>query len=386
MDNHFDEYIDRTGTDSIKWDAAASDVLPMWIADMDFKAAPAIQAALQKRVAHGVFGYTLTPDRFFDAIIGWWQKRHGYALQKEWIRPVTGVIPALSAIVRALTAPGDKVLVQPPVYNHFYVAIAHTDRQVIENKLLFKEGAFHIDFADLEEKAADPSVKLLMLCNPHNPAGRVWTAKELLQIGEICARHGVVVLSDEIHSDLVYHGHTHIPFASLANTKGLRSVTVCSPSKTFNLAGLQVGYLFSENPDLMKRIEQVLMAQEMELLSPFAIEALIAAYEHGEDWLESLIVYLKGNFDYVTDFCSKHLPQINVVPLEATYLVWLDCRAILTSSADFAAKLVRQEKVWLNPGTLYGDAGEGFLRMNIACPRSLLEEGLARFAKGIAAG
>src|SRR5690606_3940508 len=271
MDNHFDEFVDRKGTDSIKWDAAAADVLPMWIADMDFKTAPAIQAALQKRVAHGVFGYTLTPDRFFDAIIGWWQKRHGYALQKEWIRPVTGVIPALSAIVRALTAPGDKVLVQPPVYNHFYVAIAHTDRQVVENELAFSDGRYHVDFEDLEIKAADPAVKLMMLCNPHNPAGRVWTAAELLRIGEICARHDVVVLSDEIHSDLVYHGHKHIPFASLGNTGGLRSVTVSSPSKTFNLAGLQVGYLFSECPELMKPIQQVLTVQEMELLSPFAI-------------------------------------------------------------------------------------------------------------------
>jgi len=384
MDNHFDEFIDRKGTDSIKWDATEPGVLPMWIADMDFKAAPAIQAALQKRVAHGVFGYTLTPDRFFDAIIGWWQKRHGYALQKEWIRPVTGVIPALSAIVRALTAPGDKVLVQPPVYNHFYVAIAHTDRQVVENELAFSDGRYHVDFEDLEIKAANPSVKLMMLCNPHNPAGRVWTAAELLRIGEICARHGVAVLSDEIHSDLVYHGHKHIPFASLGNTGGLRSVTVSSPSKTFNLAGLQVGYLFSECAELMKQIQQVLMVQEMELLSPFATEALIAAYMHGESWLESLIAYLKGNFNYLTDFCSKHLPQVKAVPLEATYLAWLDCRAVFTSAADFSKKLIDQEKVWLNPGTLYGKAGEGFLRINIACPRSLLEEGLARFAKGIA--
>src|SRR5690606_35046664 len=270
MDNHFDEYVDRNGTDSIKWDAAASDVLPMWIADMDFKTAPAIQAALEKRVAHGVFGYTLTPDRFFDAIIGWWKKRHDYTLQKDWVRPVTGVIPALSAIIRALTAVGDKVLVQPPVYNHFYVAVAHTDRQVVENELVFAGGRFHIDFGDLEVKAADPAVRLMLLCNPHNPAGRVWTAEELLRIGDICARHGVVVLSDEIHSDLVYPGRKHIPFTSLNGIDGLQSVTVSSPSKTFNLAGLQVGYLFTEHADLMTPIKEVLTVQEMELLSPFA--------------------------------------------------------------------------------------------------------------------
>ncbi|MGV3761517.1 MalY/PatB family protein [Parapedobacter sp.] len=386
MDNHFDEYIDRKGTDSIKWDAAASNVLPMWIADMDFKTAPAIQAALEKRVAHGVFGYTLTPDRFFEAIIGWWQKRHGYTLQKDWIRSVTGVIPALSAIIRALTAVGDKVLVQPPVYNHFYIAIAHCDRQVIENNLRFTDGHYRIDFEDLEAKAADPAVKLMLLCSPHNPVGRVWAISELQRIGEICGKHSVVVLSDEIHSDLVYPGRKHTPFASLNGIDGLRSVTVSSPSKTFNLAGLQVGYLFSEHNDLMTQIQQVLAAQEMELLSPFAIEALIAAYEEGEEWLESLLTYLKGNFTYLTDFCAKHLPQIEVMQLQATYLAWLDCQAIFSSSADFSNKLVQQEKVWLNPGTLYGDAGEGFLRMNIACPRPLLEEALARLAKGVATG
>ena len=298
MDYHFDEYIDRKGTDNIKWDAAEPDVLPMWIADMDFKTAPAIQAALETRVAHGVFGYTLTPDRFFDAIIGWWQKRHGYALQKDWIRPVTGVIPALSATIRALTAAGDKVLVQPPVYNHFYITIAHCGRQVVENDLIFAGGHYRIDFADLEAKAADTDVKLLMLCNPHNPAGRVWTAEDLTRIGEICARHGVIVLSDEIHSDLVYDGYKHIPFASLGSGTGPRSITVSSPSKTFNLAGLQVGYLFSEDTDLMKQIQQVLKVQEMELLSPFAIEALVAAYEHSADWLESLKIYLRGNYTY----------------------------------------------------------------------------------------
>ena len=384
MDDYsFDQYVERKGTDSIKWDAVAPGVLPMWIADMDFKTAPAIQAALQKRVSHGVFGYTLTPDRFYDAIIGWWQKRHDYTLQKEWIRPVTGVIPALSAIVRALTAVGDKVLVQPPVYNHFYITLANTDRQVVENKLLFDDANFHIDFEDLEAKAADPAVKLMVLCNPHNPAGRVWAAEELQRIGEICANHDVVVLSDEIHSDLVYHGHKHIPFAALNNIDGLQSVTVGSPSKTFNLAGLQVGYLFTKHADLMEPIKQVLKVQEMELLSPFAIEGLIAAYEHGEEWLAALLTYLGGNFAYLSGFCSKHLPQVKVPPLQATYLVWLDCRAIVTSSADFSKKLVDHEKVWLNHGTLYGDAGEGFLRLNIACPRSLLQEGLARFAKGV---
>jgi len=385
MDYHFDDPIDRRNTDSIKWDTSEPDVLPMWIADMDFQAPPAIVKALQDRVAHGVFGYTHTPPRFYDAIIGWWQKRHGFALQKDWILPVTGVIPALSATIRALTAEGDKILVQPPVYNHFFIAIGHCGRHVVENNLHYHDGHYRIDFDDLEAKAADPAVTLLMLCNPHNPAGRVWTAKELRRIGEICARHDVVVLSDEIHADLVYGSHRHIPFASLVQGKSPRVVTVSSPSKTFNLAGLQVGYLFSEDTDLRQRIQGILSAQEMVLLNPFAIEALVAAYEHSDDWLEALKRYLAGNLDYLTGFCTSRLPQVHVVPPQATYLVWLDCRTIIPSSADFADKLKHHGRLWLNPGTLYGAAGEGFLRINIACPRSLLEEGLQRLARSFGA-
>lgn len=381
MDSHFDERIERRNTACIKWDTAGPDVLPMWVADMDFKAAPAIIEALQHRVAHGIFGYTLTPPEFYDAIIRWWDKRHGYTLSNDWIIPVTGVIPALSATIRALTDQGDKVLIQPPVYNHFYVSIRHCDRQIVENNLNYHSGQYQIDFEDLEIKAADPAVKLLIISNPHNPAGRVWTTEELLHIGDICIRHGVIVLSDEIHSDLVYQGCRHLPFASLGRRYSLQSVTVSSPSKTFNLAGLQAAYLFTENEGVRKKIEKVLKVQEMILLSPFAIDALIAAYEQGEDWLEALKTYLAGNFRYLTDFCATRLPQIRVVPLQATYLVWLDCRTFIPSSERFTDELKQQGNLWLNPGTLYGDAGEGFLRINIACPRSLLAEGLTRLEK-----
>ena len=381
MDYLFDERIDRKNTDCIKWDASEQDVLPMWIADMDFKAAPAITKALQERVAHGVFGYTQTPPRFYHAIAHWWDKRHGFALQNDWILPVIGVIPALSAAIRALTRKDDKIIVQPPVYNHFFIAAAHCERQVVENNLRLEKGHYHIDFEDLEAKAADPAVKLMLLCNPHNPAGRVWTAEELHRIAAICIRHDVVVLSDEIHSDLVYHPYKHVPFASLGQETGMQSVTVSSPSKTFNLAGLQVGYLFSANTGFRQQIQHVLDTQDTVLLSPFAIEALIAAYEHGEDWLEALKTYLTDNFTYLTDFCSTHLPQISVIPLQATYLVWLDCHAMITSAADFTDGLIQQEKLWLNPGTMYGNAGEGFLRINIACPRSLLQDGLTRLAR-----
>jgi len=381
MDYHFDQPVDRKHTDCIKWDAAGPDVLPMWIADMDFKAAPVIQQALEDRVAHGIFGYTQTPQRLYDAILGWWKKRHGFAVHPDWLIPVTGVIPALSALIRALTAPGDKILLQPPVYNHFFASIAHCDRQAVQNNLRLYNGVYHLDYDDLENKAADPAVKLLLLSNPHNPVGRVWTAEELLRIGEICLRHHVVVVSDEIHSDLVYDPHRHTPFASLGHDYALQSITVSSPSKTFNIAGLQAAYLFSENDVFRKHVRHILEMQEMALLNPFAIEALIAAYEHGEDWLESLKTYLAANFTYLTDFCRTHLPQVDVIPLQATYLVWLDGRSVIPSAADFNDRLLREQQLWLSPGTLYGDAGEGFLRVNIACPRILLEEGLTRLVK-----
>lgn len=381
MDYHFDQPVDRKHTDCIKWDAAGPDVLPMWIADMDFKAAPVIQQALEDRVAHGIFGYTQTPQRFYDAILGWWKKRHGFAVHPDWLIPVTGVIPALSALIRALTAPGDKILLQPPVYNHFFASIAHCDRQAVQNNLRLYNGVYHLDYDDLENKAADPAVKLLLLSNPHNPVGRVWTAEELLRIGEICLRHHVVVVSDEIHSDLVYDPHRHTPFASLGHDYALQSITVSSPSKTFNIAGLQAAYLFSENDVFRKHVRHILEMQEMALLNPFAIEALIAAYEHGEDWLESLKTYLAANFTYLTDFCRTHLPLVDVIPLQATYLVWLDGRSVIPSAADFTDRLLHEQQLWLSPGTLYGDAGEGFLRVNIACPRILLEEGLTRLVK-----
>lgn len=381
MDYHFDDPIDRTHTDCIKWDTAEPGVLPMWIADMDFKAAPAIQQTLEKRVAHGIFGYTHTPQRFYDAIIGWWNKRHGFAPHPDWLIPVTGVVPALSVIIRALTDPGDKVLLQPPVYNHFFASIAHCDRQAVQNNLRLHNGVYEFDYEDLDAKASDPAVKLLLLSNPHNPVGRVWTTEELLRIGEICLRHNVVVVSDEIHSDLVYDPHRHIPFASLGHDYALRSITVSSPTKTFNIAGLQAAYLFSENAAFREQVRHILDMQEMTLLNPFAIESLVAAYEQGEHWLESLKTYLAANFTYLTDFCRSHLPQIQVIPLQATYLVWLDGRSVIPSSADFADKLLREQRLWLSPGTLYGDAGEGFLRLNIACPRPLLEEGLVRLSQ-----
>jgi cysteine-S-conjugate beta-lyase len=384
MTFNFDEIVDRNNTSSIKWSAAPSqDILPMWVADMDFKTAPAVIEALQSRVAHGVFGYTQTPPEFYSAIINWWKRWHGFTLEKDWILPASGVIPALSAAVRALTKKGDRVLLQPPVYNHFYITLQNCGCGIVENNLVYSDGNYTIDFDDLENKAADPGVKLLIISNPHNPAGRVWTKEELQRIGDICLKNDVIVISDEIHSDLVISGFTHVPFASLGKSYSANSITLSSPTKTFNLAGLQVGYLFTENKEFKQAIQKILTLQEMELLSPFAITTLIAAYNEGEAWLEALKSYLHDNYLFLKDYIATHFPEVTVTPLQATYLVWLDCSALKKSSEEISEQLLKEHKLWINPGTMYGHVGEGFLRVNIACPRKLLNEGLDRLLQGL---
>ena len=384
MDFNFDEIIDRNNTNSIKWSLPLSqDVLPMWVADMDFKTAPAVMQALQNRVAHGVFGYTQTPAEFYSAIINWWKGRHGFSLQKEWIIPTTGVIPALSAAVRALVQKGGKVLIQPPVYNHFYNTLKNCGCEIIENNLLYTNGNYVIDFDDLETKASDPEVNLFIISNPHNPVGRAWTKEELKRMGDICLKYDVIIISDEIHSDLVYADVKHIPFASLGESYSKNAITLGSPTKTFNLAGLQVGYLFTENKLFKDKIQKILTLQEIELLSPFAVSALIAAYNDGGAWLEALKTYLYNNYFFLKEFITTHVPAVNVTPLQATYLVWLDCSSLSRSSVEIAEKLLKEHQLWVNPGTMYGEAGEGFLRVNIACPRKLLFEGLTRLSKGL---
>jgi cystathionine beta-lyase len=384
MDFNFDEILPRRNTNSIKWDAnPAENMLPMWVADMDFKTAPAIEQALQNRVSHGVFGYTLTPPKFYTSISNWWEKRHGLPVPEDWIIPVNGVIPALSALIKALTQNGDKIIIQPPVYNHFFTTIENSGCHAVENNLIYTNGDYTIDFEDLEIKAADAEVKLLLLSNPHNPAGRVFKKEELLRVGEICLKHNIVVVSDEIHSDLVYQGYQHVPFASLSNANSTNCITLSSPSKTFNLAGLQVGYLFTENAAFKTKIESVLTVQEMELLSPFAIEALIAAYNEGAYWLEALKAYLLNNYEHLKEFIRLHLPQIKVVPLQATYLVWLDCSALAVSSDELSKRLLTNALLWVNSGTMYGSAGDGFLRINIACPMPLLVDGLNRLKNNL---
>ena len=381
MKYNFDEIIPRRGTNSYKWDSAGdADVLPMWVADMDFRTAPPVVEALRKRVEHGIFGYVRVPDAYYAAVTNWFARRHDWQIEKEWIIYTTGVVPALSAVIKALTAPGDKVMVQTPVYNCFFSSIRNNGCGMIANPLIYRNGTYQIDFADLEQKAADPSVKVLLLCNPHNPAGRVWTKQELTRIGDICIRNNVWVVADEIHCELVFPGHTYIPFASISQEFLMHSVTCTSPSKAFNLAGLQIANIISADTDIRTKIDKAININEV---CPFGVEALMAAYNDGEEWLEELKQYLFANYNYLRVYFEEYLPEFPVATLEGTYLVWADCSVLNQSSDETVKTLLEKEKLWVNEGSLYGEAGEGFIRINIACPRQQLIEGLNRLRRAL---
>ncbi|HJA88546.1 MAG TPA: pyridoxal phosphate-dependent aminotransferase [Candidatus Parabacteroides intestinavium] len=380
MRYNFDEIVQRRGTNSYKWDSADdADVLPMWVADMDFRTAPAIIEALQQRVAHGIFGYTRVPDAYYEAVINWFGRRHNWKIQKDWMIYTSGVVPAISAVIKALTQPGDKVLVQTPVYNCFFSSIRNNGCEIVSNPLVYKENTYVIDYEDLERKVADEKVKILLLCNPHNPAGRVWSKEELTRIGEICIRHGVWVVSDEIHCELVYTGYTYTPFASISEEFLHHSVTCISPSKSFNIAGLQIANIVSADEEVRRRIDKAININEVCDVNPFGVIATIAAYNEGEEWLLQLLDYLKGNYECMKTFCEVSLPNFPITCLEGTYLVWMDCRSLPYPSEELEEKLVKEEKLWLNAGTMYGAEGEGFMRWNIACPRAVLLKGLKLF-------
>ena len=384
MKYNFDEIIPRRGTNSYKWDSAGdADVLPMWVADMDFRTAPPVVEALRKRVEHGIFGYVRVPDAYYAAVTNWFARRHDWQIEKEWIIYTTGVVPALSAVIKALTAPGDKVMVQTPVYNCFFSSIRNNGCGMIANPLIYRNGTYQIDFADLEQKAADPSVKVLLLCNPHNPAGRVWTKQELTRIGDICIRNNVCVVADEIHCELVFPGHTYIPFASISQEFLMHSVTCTSPSKAFNLAGLQIANIISADTDIRTKIDKAININEVCDVNPFGVEALMAAYNDGEEWLEELKQYLFANYNYLRVYFEEYLPEFPVATLEGTYLVWADCSVLNQSSDETVKTLLEKEKLWVNEGSLYGEAGEGFIRINIACPRQQLIEGLNRLRRAL---
>lgn len=376
---NFDKIISRRGTDSVKWNQQDyADLIPLWVADMDFPASQPVIEALTERVQHGVYGYAKVPDAFYDAVSGWSERKHRFQLQREWILPVLGVVPALSAIVAALTESGDKVLIQEPVYHCFFSSIERNGCEVVSNDLLYQDGQYKIDFDDFETKASDPKVKLFILCSPHNPAGRVWTKTELERLGEICLKHDVLVISDEIHCDLVFEGYQHIPFGTINPLFLANTITCIAPSKTFNLAGLQAATVIVADPLLNKKVQHAFLVNEIASISPFAITGLIAAYQQGEDWLKQVLVYIHDNYSYLKNFIAEHLPTLKVVPLEGTYLVWVDCSAFKLSSRKLGQMLLQDVHLQVNVGSMYGKGSDCFIRLNIACSRSILDEGLVR--------
>ena len=379
MKYDFDKTIDRRATNSYKWDSAPEGVLPMWVADMDFRTAPAIIDALQKRVAHGIFGYTRVPDAYYDAVTSWFSRRHGWDIDREWIIYTSGVVPAVSAVIKALTVPGDKVIVQTPVYNCFFSSIRNNGCEIVSNPLRRTADTYEMDFDALERCAADPRTKVMLLCNPHNPAGRVWTPDELTRLGNICLRNGVTVVADEIHCELVYQGFKYTPFASLSDAFLHRSVTCVSPSKAFNIAGLQIANIVAFDNDLRSRIDKAININEVCDVNPFGVAATIAAYNEGEEWLNQLVDYMHGNYEAMAEFCRRELPEFPITRLEGTYLVWMDCSSLGMPSDALEHALLDDARLWLNAGTMYGAEGEGYMRWNIACPRSVMLDGLNRF-------
>lgn len=376
MKYDFDEIIDRHDSNSVKWDSAPEDVLPMWVADMDFRTAPCVIEALRRRVDHGVFGYTHVPDEYYAAIDSWFTRRHGWHISRESVIYLPGVVPALSAIIKALTEPGDKVILQTPVYNCFFSSIRNNGCEILDNPLVYADRTYTMDYEDLEKKASDPKAKLLLLCNPHNPAGRVWKRSELERVAGICGRHNVTVVSDEIHCELTFDGHDYTPFATISDECRANAVVCCSPTKAFNIAGVQIANIVCENEEMRMRIDKAININEVCDVNCFGVPALIAAYTEGEEWLCRLNDYLWENYKALCAFFDEHMPQLPVCKLEGTYLVWVDCRSLGIESNELERRLLDTERLWLNAGPMYGF--EGFMRINIACPRAVMLEGLKR--------
>lgn len=376
----FDEQVVRRGTNSYKWDEPkGQDILPMWVADMDFKTAPCIVEALSKRVEHGVFGYTFVPDSFYEAIVHWFSSRHQWRIQPSDILYTSGVVPAISCALKAMTLPGEKVLVQTPVYNCFFSSIKNSGCEVIESPLRREGDSYVIDFADFERKCADEKTTVFLLCNPHNPSGRVWTKAELSRMNDICIRHGVKVIADEIHGELVMPDYVYQPFAAISDECRNNCVSLNSPSKAFNIAGLQIAFIVCHDAGLRRRIDRAININEVCDVNPFGVIALQAAYNDGGEWLNQLVEYLHGNYIALKDFVAQHLPKLQVCRLEGTYLAWIDLSQAHLTADDAAHCLLTEGKVMLNSGTMYGEtAGQNYLRLNLACPRATLMEGLHR--------
>ena len=383
----FDKQISRYKTASVKWDEAEKiygekDILPMWVADMDFMLPTAVIEAIKNRAEHGIFGYTARTEDYCDAVIGWMRKRFNWDVRQEWIYYSPGIVSALSFLIQTYTQPGDKVLIQTPVYYPFTEVIVNNKRQVVHNPLKFKNGRYEMDFEDLRRKM-DPSVKLLILCSPHNPVGRVWTKEELNQLGNICIANNVLVVSDEIHADLLYPGYTHTPFAAISEKFAQNCVVCTAASKTFNLAGLQTSNLIIPNKELGNMFAATMKTHHLLRANIFGAVATESAYRYGEEWLEQLLEYLHQNLIFFTNYIETNIRKIKVLKPEGTYLVWIDCTALGMKPKVLEQFMRKQAKVAIDDGYIFGLGGEGFIRINIACSRSTLEEGLRRIEKAI---
>ncbi len=378
--SQFDVVVDRRGSNSYKWGSVAPGQLPMWVADMDFRTAPCVIEALRRRVEHGVFGYTRVPDEYYAATAKWFGLRHSWKLNPEHVIYTSGVVPALSAIIKAMTRPGDKVIVSTPAYNCFFSSIRNNECLLSDNRLIYSPEGYTIDFDDLERKTADPRATCMILCNPHNPAGRVWTREELQRIGDIALRHGVFVISDEIHCELTFEGHDYTPYATLGGEYERRSASCVSPSKAFNIAGLQIANIVIADDDVRARVDKAININEVCDVNPFGVVATIAAYREGGPWLDELVAYLHDNYLLFKKFFEENLPQFPVTPLQGTYLAWVNCSAAGCDGTEMQRRVAEQSGVVLNEGAMYGPGGENFVRVNLACPRSVLAEALERMA------
>ena len=376
----FQTVIDRHSTNSLKWDLFDDDY-PMWVADMDFMVAPNIQQAILKRASHPVFGYSIVPDSLFEAYINWWDRRYGLEMSRDEMLYATGVMPSISSMIRCLTDVGDEILIQSPVYHVFFYVIEDNNRKVLENELIFRDGNYEIDFDDLDEKLS--KVKMMILCNPQNPVGKIWSKEELGQIGELCKKHDVILISDEIHCDLTDPGTSYNPFMTSSDYNN--TILCISPSKSFNVAGFQSSVVYTKNPELLEKIRTQFHVDNSDSCNVFAVSAVEAAYNESEDWLEELKEVIFENKQIVKDYLENELPVIKLVECDATYLLWLDCTALNVSSKVLSEFLRSNQGLFLSSGSDFGQIGDGFLRLNIACPPKLLKEGLLRLKAGVIA-
>lgn len=388
MEYNFDEVVDRNGSHCVKWDAWKSQgkpegLLPLWVADMDFKAPQPVIDALEQRALHGIYGYTMVDDGYFEAVAGWMERRHHWTIQKEWIVPTPGVVTALKIAVNAFTKPGEAVIIQKPVYYPFDFSIEQNGRKKIENEVVLKDGKFSIDYDSFEKQIIENDVKMYILCNPYNPIGKVWTKEELKKVGDICKKHNVIVVSDEIHHDFVFKNHTHIPFYEVDPSYQDFSIICSAPSKTFNLAGLQTSNIIIANETLRERFVNWKTNQGIGDPNIFGLIACKEAYTNCDDWCDQMLAYVQGNYDYMDQFLKTRLPMLKLMEPEGLYLAWVDFRALNLEEKQLETFMLEKAKLWLDEGYIFGKQGAGFERFNMATPRSLIKEALERLEKAL---